>query len=47
MVLKPKGVVVVPSLADTLKVAAPLKFSVGVNVMPAKAPLALAMVAVN
>ena len=47
MVLKPRAVVVEPSLADPLKVAAPLKFSVGVNVMPAKAVLALAMVAVN
>ena len=47
MVFEPRAVVVVPSLADTLKVAAPLKSSVGVNVMPAKAVLASAMVAAN
>ena len=47
IVFKPRTVVVVPSLADTLNVAAPLKFSVGVNVMPAKAVLASAMGAMN
>ena len=45
MVVAPNGVVAVPSFAETLKVAAPLKFAAGRNVIPFRAAFALAMVA--
>jgi hypothetical protein len=45
MVVAAGVVVVVPSLAETLKEADPLKFAAGVKVMPLRAVLALAMAA--
>jgi hypothetical protein len=45
MVVAVGVVVVVPSLAETLKEADPLKFAAGVKVMPLRAVLALAMAA--
>jgi len=45
--LAPSCVEVMPSVAVTLKVADPKKFEAGVNVMPLRAALALAMVAVK
>ena len=45
MVLAPNAVVLAPSLAETLKVADPLKFAVGVKVIPLRAALASAIVA--